>query len=1031
METADTNENSNESTSDTTSSHTKEPDYDATLETDRSKRFEFLLKQTEIFAHFMTAAPAKSAASPPAKASGSKSKKKGDKKGGEDKDKKADSGAGDGDPGDHRHRKTEQEEDEELLAETNTKAKTVFRFEASPPYIKFGEMRDYQIRGLNWMISLYENGINGILADEMGLGKTLQTISLLGYLKNFRNNPGPHIVIVPKSTLQNWVNEFGRWCPSLRAVCLIGDQETRNAFIRDVLMPGEWDVCITSYEMCIREKAVFKKFNWRYMVIDEAHRIKNEKSKLSEILREFKTANRLLLTGTPLQNNLHELWALLNFLLPDIFNSAEDFDSWFDANECIGDNTLIQRLHAVLKPFLLRRLKSEVEKRLLPKKEVKIFVGLSKMQREWYTKILMKDIDIVNGAGKMEKMRLQNILMQLRKCTNHPYLFDGAEPGPPYTTDVHLLENSGKMIILEKLLKKLQEQGSRVLIFSQMTRMLDILEDYCHWRGYNYCRLDGQTPHEDRTKMIDEYNAEGSTKFIFMLSTRAGGLGINLATADVVIIYDSDWNPQMDLQAMDRAHRIGQKKQVRVFRLITENTIEEKIVERAEIKLKLDKLVIQQGRLVDNKVNQLNKDEMLNIIRFGANHVFQSKDSEITDEDIDAILEKGEAKTQEQNEKLDKLGESSLRSFTLDTENLENRSVYQFEGEDYREKQKLHTLGSWIEPPKRERKANYAVDAYFKEALRVAEPKAPKAPRPPKQPIVQDFQFFPPRLFELLDQEIYHYRKTVNYKVPKNMDLGQEATKVQREEQRKIDDAEPLTEDEIAEKESLLTQGFTNWNKRDFNQFIKANEKYGREDIENIAKEVEGKTPEEVMEYSAVFWERCHELQDIERLMGQIERGEAKIQRRASIKKALDSKMSRYRAPFHQLRIAYGNNKGKNYTEEEDRFLVCMLHKLGFDKENVYEELRTAVRSAPQFRFDWFLKSRTALELQRRCNTLITLIERENQELEEKERLEKKKKTGGGGAGGGTQKAAAGKRKAETAATPSDSSKNSKKKKKT
>lgn len=260
------------------------------------------------------------------------------------------------------------------------------------------------------------------------------------------------------------------------------------------------------------------------------------------------------------------------------------------------------------------------------------------------------------------------------------------------------------------------------------------------------------------------------------------------------------------------------------------------------------------------------------------------------------------------------------------------------------------------------------------------------------------------------------------------MDLGPEATKVQREEQRKIDDAEPLSEAEIAEKESLLTQGFTNWNKRDFNQFIKANEKYGREDIENIAKEVEGKTPEEVMEYSAVFWERCHELQDIERLMGQIERGEAKIQRRASIKKALDSKMSRYRAPFHQLRIAYGNNKGKNYTEEEDRFLVCMLHKLGFDKENVYEELRTAVRSAPQFRFDWFLKSRTALELQRRCNTLITLIERENQELEEKERLEKKKKTGG--TTGGTPKAAAGKRKAETATTPSDN-KNSKKKKKT
>lgn len=690
------------------------------------------------------------------------------------------------------------------------------------------------------------------------------------------------------------MNEFEKWCPSIRAVCLIGDQDARTQFIRDVLMPGEWDVCITSYEMCIREKSVFKKFNWRYMVIDEAHRIKNEKSKLSEILREFKTANRLLLTGTPLQNNLHELWALLNFLLPDVFNSAEDFDEWFNTNQCLGDDSLVQRLHAVLKPFLLRRLKSEVEKRLKPKKEIKIFVGLSKMQREWYTKILMKDIDVVNGAGKTEKMRLQNILMQLRKCTNHPYLFDGAEPGPPYTTDEHLIMNCGKMVILDRLLPKLLEQDSRVLIFSQMTRMLDILEDYCLWRQFNYCRLDGKTPHEDRNRYISEYNAENSKKFLFMLSTRAGGLGINLATADVVIIYDSDWNPQMDLQAMDRAHRIGQKKQVRVFRFITENTVEEKVVERAEIKLRLDKLVIQQGKLVDNKAGTLQKDEILNMIRHGANHVFASKDSDVTEADIEEILEKCEEKTTELKNKYDELGESSLRNFTMDTPTSSGTYVYQFEGEDFREKAKMMALGNWIEPPKRERKANYAVDAYFREALRTSEPKAPKAPRPPKQPIVQDFQFFPPRLFELLDQEIYYFRKSLNYKVPRNTELGPEAVKVQRDEQRKIDEAESLTEEEISEKESLLTQGFTNWTKRDFNQFIKANEKYGRDDIDNIAKEVEGKFPEEVVEYSTVFWDRCHELQDIERIMAQIERGEAKIQRRASIKKALDVKVSKY-----------------------------------------------------------------------------------------------------------------------------------------
>uniref|UniRef100_A0A8C8IU87 SWI/SNF related, matrix associated, actin dependent regulator of chromatin, subfamily a, member 5 n=1 Tax=Oncorhynchus tshawytscha TaxID=74940 RepID=A0A8C8IU87_ONCTS len=925
------------------------------MASDRTNRFEYLLKQTEVFAHFIQPAAQKTPTSP--------LKMK---------------------PGRPRVKKDEKQN---LLSVGDTLGVRVGMLCCIylPTVVKGGTMRDYQVRGLNWLISLYENGINGILADEMGLGKTLQTISLLGYMKHYRSIPGPHMVLVPKSTLYNWMNEFKRWVPSLKAVCLIGDREQRNALIRDVLLPGEWDVCVTSYEMLIIEKAVFKKFNWRYLVIDEAHRIKNEKSKLSEIVREFKTTNRLLLTGTPLQNNLHELWALLNFLLPDVFNSSEDFDSWFDTNNCLGDQKLVERLHTVLRPFLLRRIKNEVEKSLLPKKEIKMYVGLSKMQREWYTKILMKDIDILNSAGKMDKMRLLNVLMQLRKCCNHPYLFDGAEPGPPYTTDLHLAVNSGKMAVLDKLLPKMKAQGSRVLIFSQMTRMLDILEDYCMWRNFGYCRLDGQTPHEERQISINAYNEEDSPKFIFMLSTRAGGLGINLATADVVILYDSDWNPQVDLQAMDRAHRIGQKKQVRVFRFITENTVEERIVERAEMKLQLDSIVIQQGRLVDPNANKLGKDEMLSIIRHGATHVFASKESDITDDDIDEILERGEKKTMELKEKMNTMGESSLRNFTMESDN----SVYTFEGEDYREKKKVVT--NWIEPPKRERKANYAVDAYFREALRVSEPKAPKAPRPPKQPNVQDFQFFPPRLFELLEKEILFYRKTIGYKVPRNPELPNSAQH-QKEEQAKIDEAEGLSEEELEEKENLLSQGFTIWNKRDFNQFIKANEKWGRDDIENIAREVEGKTPEEVIEYSAVFWERCNELQDIEKIMAQIERGEARIQRRISIKKALDTKIGRYKAPFHQLRISYGTNKGKNYTEEEDRFLICMLHKLGFEKESVYDELRQCIRNSPQFRFDWFLKSRTAMELQRRCNTLITLIERENMELEEREKAEKKKK---------------------------------------
>jgi SNF2 family DNA or RNA helicase len=376
-----------------------------------------------------------------------------------------------------------------------------------------------------------------------------------------------------------------------------GTKDERQVLIRDELYSGNWDVCVTSYEICLIEKAALKKFSWSYMVIDEAHRIKNENSLLSQIVRIIPCRNRLLITGTPLQNDLHELWALLNFLLPDIFSSSEDFDSWFKQEQNGDQDQVVKQLHKVLAPFLLRRIKSDVEKSLLPKKRIDLYVGMSSMQRQWYKKLLEKDISTLNGVKQSgSAKRLQNIVMQLRKCCNHPYLFDGAEPGPPYTTDVHLVDNAGKMVILDKLLIKLKDQGSRVLLFCQMSRMVDILEDYCHWRGYKYCRLDGQTAHVERISAIDEFNREGSEKFIFLLTTRAGGLGINLATADTVIMYDNDWNPQVDLQAEDRAHRIGQKKQVVIFRFITENAIEEKVIDRATQKLRLDQLVIQEGR---------------------------------------------------------------------------------------------------------------------------------------------------------------------------------------------------------------------------------------------------------------------------------------------------------------------------------------------------------------------------------------------------------------------------------------------------
>ena len=263
-----------------------------------------------------------------------------------------------------------------------------------------------------------------------------------------------------------------------------GDKEERAKFIKDTMLGDQenWDVIVVSYELMNIEKASFRKIDWQYLVIDEAHRIKNENSLLSKTVRELKTLHRLLLTGTPLQNNLHELWALLNFLLPDIFGDSEQFDEWFDTKEASeGNKDMVKRLHTILRPFLLRRVKAEVEHSLLPKKEMKIHIGLSKMQRELYTKVLMKDVELINtSASKGNKMRLLNVLMQLRKCCNHPYLFDGVEPkfNGEYTTDQHLVDNCGKMAVLDRLLTKIQAKGDRVLIFSQMTRVLDILEDY-------------------------------------------------------------------------------------------------------------------------------------------------------------------------------------------------------------------------------------------------------------------------------------------------------------------------------------------------------------------------------------------------------------------------------------------------------------------------------------------------------------------------------------------------------------------------
>ncbi len=931
----------------------------------KSGRWKFLLAQTEVFAHFLSGTKA-------AKDAANKGKR-----------------------GRNKSHAAEEDEDAELVE--HAEDYQAVRLTSQPTCITGGKMREYQLAGLNWMIRLFDHGINGILADEMGLGKTLQTISLLGYLHEYRGVTGPHMVVVPKSTLGNWMNEFKRWCPVIRTFKFHGNAEEREAQKAQFLVPGGFDVCVTSYEMVIKEKNALKKFHWRYIIIDEAHRLKNENSRLSLVLRMFNTNNRMLITGTPLQNNLHELWALLNFLLPEVFGSAGQFDEWFSNVEEGegGSDAVVSQLHKVLRPFLLRRLKTEVETSLPPKKETILKIGMTEMQKTFYKRILQKDIDIVNSGA--DRSRLLNIVMQLRKCCNHPYLFQGAEPGPPYITGEHLIESSGKLALLDKLLPRLQQRGSRVLIFSQMTRLLDILEDYLMYRSYQYCRIDGSTDGAVREDHIDAFNREGSEKFCFLLSTRAGGLGINLATADTVIIYDSDWNPQMDLQAMDRAHRIGQKKEVQVFRFCTDGSVEEKVIEKAYKKLALDALVIQQGRLQENKKN-LGKDELLAMVRFGAEKIFDSSSTTITDEDVDAIMARGEEETKALNSKMQGFTEKAIQ-FSMGAEN----SLYEFEDEDDKKvdalpegiDMKTIISSNWIDPPKRERKKNYNETDYYRNAMaQAARPAKASGPKIAKLQQMSDFQFYnTARIQEIYDKDVR--RKTYDWnkdrKKEENAAKGEEnATKGEEnaaaEAEEEDTNAPPaVTDEEKAEMEMLLSQGFTEWSRRDFQAFCRLSEKHGRDAIESVASEMEGKTLKEVKDYAAVFWQRYTEIADHQRIISNIEKGEQKIQRQHDMLKAVREKIAMYKNPWRELKLSYGPNKFKSFTEEEDRFLLCSIPEVGFGN---WDELKAQVRQHWQFRFDWFIKSRTPKELGRRVETLISLIEKESAEGEKKREAE-------------------------------------------
>ncbi|KAJ0067794.1 hypothetical protein NL108_010473, partial [Boleophthalmus pectinirostris] len=480
-----------------------------------------------------------------------------------------------------------------------------------------GTLKQYQIQGLEWLVSLYNNNLNGILADEMGLGKTIQTIGLITYLMEYKRLNGPYLIIVPLSTLSNWVYELDKWAPSIVKIAYKGTPALRRGLVPQ-LRSGKFNVLLTTYEYIIKDKHILAKIRWKYMIVDEGHRMKNHHCKLTQVLNTHYVApRRILLTGTPLQNKLPELWALLNFLLPTIFKSCSTFEQWFNApfamtGERVDLNEeetilIIRRLHKVLRPFLLRRLKKEVESQLPEKVEYVIKCDMSAIQKVLY-RHMQKGILLTDGSEKDKKGKggaktLMNTIMQLKKICNHPYMFQHIEEsfaehlGYPngIISGPDLYRASGKFELLDRILPKLQATGHRVLLFCQMTTLMTIMEDYFSYRNFQYLRLDGTTKSEDRGMLLKKFNEEGSQYFIFLLSTRAGGLGLNLQAADTVVIFDSDWNPHQDLQAQDRAHRIGQQNEVRVLRLCSVNSVEEKILAAAKYKLNVDQKVIQAG----------------------------------------------------------------------------------------------------------------------------------------------------------------------------------------------------------------------------------------------------------------------------------------------------------------------------------------------------------------------------------------------------------------------------------------------------
>ncbi|XP_029023538.1 chromodomain-helicase-DNA-binding protein 4a isoform X2 [Betta splendens] len=533
------------------------------------------------------------------------------------------------------------------------------KFERQPEYLDTtgGTLHPYQLEGLNWLRFSWAQGTDTILADEMGLGKTVQTAVFLYSLYKEGHSKGPFLVSAPLSTIINWEREFEMWAPDMYVVTYVGDKDSRavireNEFsFEDNAIRGgkkasrmkkdssiKFHVLLTSYELITIDMAILGSIDWACLVVDEAHRLKNNQSKFFRVLNNYPLQHKLLLTGTPLQNNLEELFHLLNFLTPERFSNLEGFLEEFAD---IAKEDQIKKLHDMLGPHMLRRLKADVFKHMPSKTELIVRVELSPMQKKYYKFILTKNFEALNTKGGGNQVSLLNVVMDLKKCCNHPYLFPAAAidapkmPNGMYDGNA-LTKAAGKLLLLQKMMRKLKEGGHRVLVFSQMTKMLDLLEDFLENEGYKYERIDGGITGGMRQEAIDRFNAPGAQQFAFLLSTRAGGLGINLATADTVIIYDSDWNPHNDIQAFSRAHRIGQNRKVMIYRFVTKASVEERITQVAKRKMMLTHLVVRPG--LGSKTGSLSKQELDDILKFGTEELFKDEGEGDNKEEDSSII---------------------------------------------------------------------------------------------------------------------------------------------------------------------------------------------------------------------------------------------------------------------------------------------------------------------------------------------------------------------------------------------------------